>query len=195
MVGALTDTSSQAADTALQYGAAAGNTMIRYGLSPQLKLDSQMEWAPGMLTAGLGGEYDTQGLGAWTAGVAKASHELNEGWRYRVGYQTRVLDDLRLSWVNEQRSGGFSDLTRYQDFMVDAGMSRNQWAATLDMGRWGDLVGRYEVIRAAAGPVAQRYGLAQQFWYSPKLRIAFQADRDAVSGEYGVALRFSVPIN
>ncbi|HEY9280984.1 MAG TPA: hypothetical protein VIP51_13000 [Eoetvoesiella sp.] len=194
-LGALDYSTVQGTGGELVFGPTASDSVIRYGASPQLTLESQVQVASDLLMTGVGGEYSLNEWGAWTAGVARATRSLHEGWRYRVGYEVSLMDTLQLSWVNEQRSGGFSDLTRYQDFAADAGRRRNLWAATLPLGRWGDLRSSYEEISADTGAVKQYFGLTQQFWYSPNLRVALKADREFVSGDYGIAVRFSVPID
>jgi hypothetical protein len=194
-LGALDYSRGQGTSGALVYGPTASDSLIRYGVTRDFTLETQMQAAPDLMVVGVGGEYSLQEWGAWSAGVAKASHQMSDGWRYRVGYDVSLFDTLELSWVNEQRSGGFTDLTRYRNFSVDAGRQSNQWAATLPMGRWGDLRGSYEEVGGQMGLVKQTFGLTQQFWYSPNLRIAIKADRELISGDYGVALRFSLPIH
>lgn len=194
ILGALDYSPGPGTEGGLVFGPTASDTVVRYGLSRQLTIESQLQVAPDMLMTGVGGKYTTREWGAWSAGVANASQNMNRGWRYRVGYEVGLLDMMKLSWANEQRSGGYSDLTRYQDFSVDTGSRRNLWAATVPMGRWGDLKGSYEEVSADTGKVKQYFGLTQQFWYSPNLRIALKADREAVSGAYGVGVRFSIPI-
>src|SRR5690606_40369335 len=64
--------------------------------------------------------------GAWRVGVAKATRDLHEGWRYRVGYDVSLIEDIKLSWLTEQRSGGFSDLSNYNVFAADSGQTRSE---------------------------------------------------------------------
>lgn len=194
MVGAL-DYSPSTSEGGLMYGPAASSSVLRYGWSPQLTLESQLEWAPAMDTLGVGGTYDTRNWGVWKAGVAKASQDMQHGWRYQVGYEASVLDTLKLSWTNEQRSGGFADLSRYRDYSVDGGQTSNRWAATWPTGRWGDISGTYETVDTALGPSKQYIGLSQQFWLSPNLRVALKADHERIGGDYDVGLHFSIPIN
>jgi hypothetical protein len=193
-VGALDNSAGQVQGD-LDYGPTASNAVLRYGLTPDVTLESQLELAPGLMTSGVGGRYSSRRWGAWSAGVARATHGLSEGWRYQAAYEVDVLDDLQLSWVNEKHTGGFADLSRYQDAATTAAGVRQQWAATVDLGRWGDLSGRYENYRSSVGDVRRSFGLTQQFWYSPNLRIGLQAEREILSGDYDVGLRFSVPIN
>ncbi|HUH60694.1 MAG TPA: hypothetical protein VL001_11555 [Candidimonas sp.] len=193
-VGALDNTAGQPQGD-LDYGPTASNAVLRYGLSPEVTLESQLELAPELMTSGVGGRYSSRRWGAWSAGVARATHGLREGWRYQAAYEIDVLDDLRLSWVNEKHTGGFADLSRYQEAATAAAGIRQQWLATVDLGRWGDLSGMYENYRSSLGDVRRSFGLTQQFWYSPNLRIGLRAERESVSGDYDVGLRFSVPIN
>ncbi|WP_460874043.1 hypothetical protein [Paralcaligenes ginsengisoli] len=195
MAGALDYSPKAATEGGLLYGPAAGNTVVRYGWTSSLTLESQLEWAPDMKNMGVGGQYDTHQWGVWKAGVAKASRDMHEGLRYQIGYETSILDTLKLSWTNEQRTAGFSDLSRYENFSTDAGgLTRNLLSATLPLGRWGDLTGSYEAIDTAAGPSREYLGVAQQFWLSPNLQVSLKADRDRLSGDYDVGLRFSIPI-
>lgn len=193
-LGALDYSPGQGVSGGLVYGPTASDSLVRYGVTSDLTLESQVQVAPDLTMVGVGGEYSLKQWGAWSAGVAKASHQMSDGWRYRVGYDVNLFDTVELSWVNEQRSGGFTDLTRYQNFSVDAGRRRNLWAATLPMGRWGDLRGSYEEVGGQMGLLKQSFGLTQQFWYSPNLRVAIKADRELISGDYGVALRLSIPM-
>jgi outer membrane usher protein FimD/PapC len=193
-VGALDYSASQAQGD-LEYGPTAGNTVLSYQLDPQLTLESQLEMAPELLTTGIGGQYKTKDWGAWSAGVARASYGLREGWRYQTAYTVDVMDDLKLSWVNESRSAGFADLSRYQDASAAAAGVTQRLTATVPMGRWGDLAGTYENSRSSVGDTQHNFGVTQQFWYSPNLRIGLQAQRELMTGDYDVGIRFSVPIN
>ncbi|NYT63216.1 hypothetical protein H0A66_12920 [Alcaligenaceae bacterium] len=193
-VGAL-DYSPPQTQGDLVYGPTASNAVVSYRLDRQLVLESQLEMAPDLLTTGLGGRYKTQGWGAWSAGVARASYGEQNGWRYQAVYDVDVLDDLRLSWVKESYTPGFVDLSRYQDAAASVGGVRDRLIATIPLGRWGDLAGTYENSRSSMGDVQRRFGFTQQFWYSPNLRIGLQAERQLVTGDYDVGIRFSVPIN
>lgn len=193
-VGALDYSSSQPQGD-LNYGPTASNTVLRYQLNPQVTLESQLEMAPDLVTTGMGGRYATQNWGAWSAGIAKASFGMQEGWRYQAAYEVDVLDNLQLSWLNERHTAGFADLSRYQDAAVSAGGVRQQLTATVPLGRWGDVAGMYENSRSTAGDLQRSFGLTQQFWYSPNLRIGLKAERELVTGDYDVGIRFSVPIN
>lgn len=191
-VGALDYSSSQPQGD-LDYGPTATNTVLRYQINPEVTLESQLETAPSLITSGVGGRYATD-WGAWSAGVAKASYGMHQGWRYQAAYEVNVIDDLQLSWLTERHTAGFTDLSRYADG-VSAGGVRQQVSASVPLGRWGDVVGMYESAKPLAGDAQRSFGLTQQFWYSPNLRIGLKAERQLISGDYDVGIRFSVPIN
>jgi len=191
-VGAL-DYTGTGRSGGLVYGPGASDALLRYGVSPEVALESQVQWAPNMVTAGVGGQYQT-GLGAWRLGVARAARDFSRGWRYRVGYDVSVMDDIKLSWLNERRTGGFSDLSNYEGFSGDAGNTRNAWSATVPLGQWGDFSGTFEQVRSAGQPLKRQLGVSQQFWYSPNLRVSLSAQREEVNGDYGLGLQFSVPL-
>lgn len=193
-VGALDYSASQAQGD-LNYGPTASNTVLSYRLSPEFVLESQLEMAPDLVTTGIGGRYQTRGWGAWSAGVARANTAAQTGWRYQAAYEVNVLEDLKLSWMNESHTSGFADLSRYQDASASVGGMRQRLTATVPLGRWGDVAGMYESARSSVGDVQRSFGLTQQFWYSPNLRIGLQAERQLVTGDYDVGIRFSVPIN
>jgi hypothetical protein len=192
-VGAL-DYAPGPAQGDLSYGPTASSSVLSYGLSPQLTLESQIEVAPDLMTTGLGGHYRSKRLGALSLGVARAQHEVQQGWRYKTAYEVDLIDDLQLSWISERHDSGYADLSRYRDMGATDGGVRHEWTATMGLGRWGDLTGSYENARSFGGEARRSFGLTQQFWYSPNLRIGVRAERESVSGDYDIAVRFSVPI-
>jgi len=193
-IGALDYSGDPGKPGGLTYGPRAGEGVLQYGVSQQLSLETQTQWTPGLAVSGIGGKYATRGWGAWQLAVAKASRDLNDGWRYRVGYQADVLDSLSLGWVHDESSNGFSDLASYRDASLDAGRNRHRWSATLKLGRWGDLNGSFEQVSSATGYLKRQFGLTQQFWYSPNLRVSLKADRELITGDYDVGVNFAVPV-
>ncbi len=179
----------------LKYGSSAGRSVLQYGLGGQTVLESQFEAAPGMTAAGFGGQYDTQGLGLVNAGVSRASNALSNGWRYRAAYEVDLLDSLRLSWQTERLTDGYVDLGNYQKSGAGLATTAHTWAATVPLGRWGDVSGVFERSRNVQGVTRRRVGFSQQFWYSPHLQIGLKADRDLLRDDYDIGVRFSVPFN
>src|SRR5690606_2731341 len=189
-VGALDYSSSGSGD--LDLGPTAANSVFRYGVSPTFTLESQMQVAPDLFSTGLGGQYRTD-WGVWSAGLARAERGMYNGWRYQAGYELDVFEDLQLSWLNERRGAGYTDLSRYTAD-PSVGSVRQKWMATVPLGRWGDLNGVYENEQSSLGDTRRSFGLTQQFWYSPNLRIGLQAQREITSGDYDIGIRLSVPI-
>lgn len=189
-VGALDYSSGDSGD--LNLGPTAGNSVLRYGVSPSFTLESQMQVAPDLMNTGLGGQYKTD-WGIWSAGLARANRGMYNGWRYQAAYELDVLEDLQLSWLNERRGAGYADLSRYTAD-PSVGSVRHKWMATVPLGRWGDVSGVYENEASSLGDTRRSFGLTQQFWYSPNLRIGLQAGREITSGDYDIGIRFSVPI-
>jgi hypothetical protein len=190
-LGALDRTTAEQGD--LDYGETAGNLVVRYGLNKDLSIESQTQLAPDMAAHGVGGRYQTD-WGAWTAGVDRATYGLYKGWRYQAAYSVNIMDDLELSWRNERYTPGFVDLSRYGATDLSQGGTIQSLTAKLPLGRWGDLSGSFENESSTSGDVKRRFGLTQQFWYSPNLRIGLRAQREVVGGDYDIGGRCSFPI-
>src|SRR3546814_17231607 len=77
-------------------------------------------------SVGLGGRYSMSDWGSWVLGVSRAQQSLGNGWRYQLGYQVDVSTDVQLSWVNEQRGDGYSDLSGYGGVPAAGSSVRNQ---------------------------------------------------------------------
>ncbi|AEC20549.1 putative secreted protein [Pusillimonas sp. T7-7] len=189
-IGALDYSSGSGGD--LELGPTAANSVFRYGISPSFVLESQLQVAPELVSTGLGGQYRTS-WGNWSAGLAQATVGDQGGLRYQAAYELDVFGDLRLSWLGEHREPGYADLSRYTAD-PSVGGQRQQWTATVPMGRWGDLSGRYENEQTSLGDSRRSFGFTQQFWYSPNLRIGLEAERQLDGGDYDIGIRFSVPI-
>jgi len=193
-VGALDQSAHPGESGDLTYGPKAGEGVVTYGLNRHLKLESQLQWASDMAVTGLGGRYDVPGWGAWRLGVSRAARDLEAGWRYRVGYEADVLESLNLGWTHDAHTSGYSDLADYQAGPLESGRNRNLWSATLSLGRWGNLEGSFEKVTSSAGVLKRKFGLSQQFWYSPNLRISLKADRELVGDSYDIGLNFAIPL-
>ncbi len=179
----------------LVYGPTASNALLRYGLSPRLTLESQLETAPGLLTAGLGAQYRTPGWGALHAGISQASTDQPSGWKYQAAYEVDVTDSLNVSWLGAAYTQGYADLGHYQQGAANLAGGRQQVAARLSLGRWGDVGGVYENTRNSLGAIKRSFGLTQQLSYSSNLLIGFKAQREVHSGDYDIGLHLSVPIH
>lgn len=193
-VGAIDETPETATQGGLTYGPAASTSVLRYVVAPDVAVNTQAQWASGLSNVGLGGMYSLHNWGAWDLGISRAESTGQSGWGYQLGYSVDVFRDLRLSWVNQQRGAGYTDLSLLQSPLVGASQ-RNQWQATVPLGRWGDLTGTYAQLDDATGMVQQTVGVSQQFWYDPHVQVSVQANRDIVSGNYDLGVTFSLPID
>lgn len=194
-VGALDDSTDALASSDLTYGPTAYDALAKHALGPDLSLASQAQGTSDLFAFGLGGEYSMHDWGSWALGISRAQRSVESGWRYQLGYKVNVFRDWGLSWVNEQRGEGYSDLSSYGENALMCGCVRNQWQLSLPMGRWGKLSGTYEQLdRVADGP-ERTFGLAQGFWYGPHLKVRLEANGNIVTGAYGLGAKFSVPLN
>lgn len=190
-VGAL-DYSADSKSGDLAYGPVAASTVVHYDVDNRLALESGVQIAPDLVTASLGGQWRASRWGRMRTGVAHGGLSHQRGWRYQASYDVQVMDHLRISVSNEWNTTGFADLRHYRDGA--AASVRRYWNAIVPAGRWGNVRGTYENFQSADGAVTRRLGLSQQFWYSPNLRVGVQAQRELVSGDYDVGIRFSLPI-
>jgi outer membrane usher protein FimD/PapC len=195
-VGALDDSGSTVSSGGLDYGPTAYDASAQYDLSTDLSFASQLQGTSDMLTLGVGGEYAMDRWGSWALGISRARRSLGNGWRHHVGYQAEVLDDLRLSWVNERRGAGYADLSSYTADGSGCDCVRNQWRISVPTGPWGKFSGTYERLDGAGEDGSQRiFGLAQRFWYNPQLRVRLEANRNIATGAYGLSANFSLPLD
>ncbi len=198
-VGALDETPPADTSGGLSYGSAASNSVLRYALAPNVALDSQVQWAPDLSNVGLGGSYSLPHWGAWRMGVSRAASSTDgstgSAWGRLIGYQVDLYRGFQVSWVNQQRGAGYSDLSSYRSTPLVGDSVRNQWQATLPLGRWGNLAGSYAQVDDAMGIVQQTVGVSQQFQAYSSLRVRLEANRDLASGGYDLGVRFSLPVD
>jgi len=178
----------------LVFGPTAGSLGLSYDYSPGLSMSSRTEVAGDLVMSDLVGQYDLGGLGRWRSGVARSTQGLHQGWRYRAMADFDLARDVRLAWMGERHTAGFMDIRRYADRAVPAAGARQRWSASWDVGRWGEWSGSLESVHGEQGVQQRRFGVSQQFWYSPNLRIGIHAEREVIAGDYDIGLRFSFPL-
>lgn len=190
--GAVDQSASGASD--LRFGPTAGSLALSYDYSPEFSVETQTEVAADLVMAGVTGQYDLGALGRWRSGIARSSRGTYQGWRYRAMADFDLADDVSLGWVGERHTDGFMDVRRYAAGSSVAGGGRQRWSASWDVGRWGEWSGSFETVHGSQGTQQRRFGLSQQFWYSPNLRIGIHAEREAIAHDYDIGLRFSFPL-
>lgn len=194
-VGALNYTNAAATSGAIDYGVTAGSGTLRYGLTPLLTLESQMQTAPDLSTQGLGSTYSAGTLGTFQVGATQSNFDHVNAWRYRFGYNVNLTESISLAVTNEQIDAGFGDLSQYRDGAVGAPRMRNTLAAGVPLHGWGTLTGTYTGMREAGVPVEQRFSLQHSMLVAPSVRLAFGADRDVVSGDYAMRAGLTMPVD
>ncbi len=190
-LGALDQSASGATD--LEFGPTAGALALNYDYNDRISLQTRTEVAPDLIMSGFAGQYDLGWLGRWRSGISRSNRGMHQGWRYRAAADFDLAEDLSLVWMGERYTDGFMDIHRYAGNNPAAG-GRQKWSASWDVGPWGEWSGSFESVQGRQGTEQRRFGLSQQFWYSPKLRIGFHAEREVVSDDYDIGLRFSFPL-
>lgn len=185
---------SVAGSTELEFGPAAGSLALTYDYSPYLSLESRTEVTADLVMSGLTGQYDLGSFGRWRSGIARSSQGMSEGWRYRAAADFDLADDWRLAWVGERHTDGFMDIRRHADGAAPVAGRRQRWSASWDAGRWGTWSGSFESMRDRRGEQRRRFGMSQQFWYSPNLQVGLHAEREVVGDDYDIGLRLSFPL-
>lgn len=188
------DQSGSSPEGDLVFGPTAGSLALSYDYSPQFSLESQTQVADDLIMSGITGQYDLGSWGRWRSGIARSTQGATQGWRYRAMADFDLPYDTSLAWVGERYTDGFMDIRRYADGANSIGGARQRWSASWDVGRWGEWSGSFESRHGREGILERRFGVSQQFWYSPNLKVGLHAEREVVGGDYDIGLRFSFPL-
>ncbi|WP_157664506.1 fimbrial protein [Bordetella genomosp. 9] len=179
----------------VQTGPAAGTSALRYGLTPELTLEGQVQSARSLTATGLGTTYSLGQWGTLQGGAIQSRFDANEGWRYRLGYNVDLFDAFSLGYANELTTSGYGDLSTYEDGAAATRQWRNTFSAGVPVRGFGTVSGTYSGLRDARGELLEsRYGLSQSMLLSPTVRLAVGADHDVVSGDYAVNMQLTMPI-
>ncbi|ANN65812.1 hypothetical protein [Bordetella bronchialis] len=180
---------------AVQYGAPAGSNSVRYGLTPDVTLEGQVQSARALTTTGLGTTYSLGQWGTLQGGATQSHFETDQGWRYSLGYNVRVFDSVKLGYANEMTSSGYGDLSSYQDGATATRQWRDNFSAGVPISGWGEFSGTYSGLRDTSGEMLERrYGISQSMMLSPNVRLAVGADHDVISGDYGLNMQLTMPL-
>ncbi len=180
---------------AVDYGASVGSGTVRYGLTPALTLEGQMQSAPSLTTRGMGTTYAAGDYGTFQAGATQSSFDAASAWRYRFGYSVDVADAVNLGYTNEQIGAGFGDLSSYSGGVATAPQIRNTLSAGVPITGWGTLSGTYSGLHEGSTLAEQRVGLTHSMFVAPKVKLAVGADRDIISGNYEWRANLSMPVD
>lgn len=194
-VGRLNNMDPAASSGAVDYGASVGSGSVRYGLTPVLTLEGQMQSAPSLTTRGMGTTYSAGDYGTFRAGATQSSFDAVNAWRYRFGYSVDVADTVNLGYTAEQIGAGFGDLSTYSSGAASAAQTRNTLSAGVPITGWGTLSGTYSGLREGSALAEQRVGLSHSMFVAPKVKLAVGADRDILSGDYEWRANLSMPVD
>ncbi|MGW8307138.1 MAG: fimbrial protein [Achromobacter pulmonis] len=194
-LGRLNRMDPAATSGAVDYGASVGNGTVRYGLTPVLTLEGQMQSAPSLTTRGLGTTYSAGDYGTFQAGATQSSFDATNAWRYRFGYRVDVADMVNLGYTNEQIGAGFGDLSTYTGGVASAPQTRNTFSAGVPITGWGTLSGTYSGLHEGSALAEQRFGLSHSMFVAPRVKLAVGADRDIISGHYEWRANLSMPVD
>jgi len=194
-LGKLNRMDPAASSGAVDYGASVGSGSVRYGLTPALTLEGQMQSAPSLTTRGMGTTYAAGEYGTFQAGATQSSFDASNAWRYRFGYSVDVADAVNLGYTNEQIGAGFGDLSNYSGGVASAPQSRNTLSAGVPITGWGTISGTYSGLHEGSTLAEQRVGLTHSMFVAPKVRLAVGADRDIISGNYEWRANLSMPVD
>ncbi|MFY3665994.1 fimbrial protein, partial [Achromobacter ruhlandii] len=171
-LGRLNRMDPSATSGAVDYGASVGNSTVRYGLTPVLTLEGQMQSAPSLTTRGMGTTYAAGDYGTFQAGATQSSFDAASAWRYRFGYSVDVADAVNLGYTNEQIGAGFGDLSTYSSGVAAAPQTRNTLTAGVPITGWGTLSGTYSGLHEGSALAEQRVGLSHSMFVAPKVKLA-----------------------
>ncbi|MBO1016287.1 fimbrial protein [Achromobacter sp. SD115] len=180
---------------AVDYGDTVGSGSVRYGLTPALTVEGQVQSAPSLTTRGMGTTYAAGEYGTFRAGATQSSFDAASAWRYRFDYNVAVADAVNLGYSNEQVGAGYGDLSSYAGGGASAAHTRNTLSAGVPITGWGVLSGTYSGLREGSELAEQRVGLSHSMFVAPKVKLAVGADRDIISGNYEWRANLSMPVD
>lgn len=188
----MVDKNTKLAD--LQYGTGAARAWVDVRLSARLSVDGLYQRALHYEQLGIGGRYDFDRLGVWAINLTQSQHQAQQGWRYQGRYEVGLSPTINVAVSAATFTGQFSNLLQAQNHSRTTAQSKHGMDVQWDAGRWGKFGANYASALPRLGQKEHEFGISQQFWYSPNLRIDIDAQRQTHSGDYNVGLRFSLPV-
>lgn len=140
------------------------------------------------------------------ASVGRLDHSTAENLQYgaetsQAWVSANLLPSFSLEGLYESTQGqhqvgvgGRYDFHDLGDVAINYTAEQHNLDAHWDLGRWGKWGASYSGTTPSFGSSQHTFGLNQQFWYSPNLRVDIDAQRQTRSGDYNVGLRFSLPL-
>ncbi len=189
-IGGLASSNSTA--TRGSYATSAGSGSLRYGLTPDLTVESQMQSATAMNLVGVGGMYSMGRWGTLSAGQAQSRYNVEQGHRVSLGYRYDA-QDFSLSLRNDYSSAGFTDLAAYHDGTTENQRLSNSLRADVPVSGWGVFSGTFVGTRDGSS-TTNRLGVLHQMSVARDISLGMGADRDIEDGSVSMHMNVSMPV-
>ena len=181
-----------ASSGAVDYGASVGSGTVRYGLTPALTVEGQMQSAPTLTTRGMGTTYQAGDYGTIQAGATQAPSTRSTPGATASATTSTCPENLNLGYTSEQIGAGFGDLSNYggggghrADPQHAVRRRAHPWLGHAQRHLFR-LARRHHAVIAARRPGAQHVRGADR---------AAGADRDILTGNYEWRANLSMPVD
>jgi hypothetical protein len=189
-VGGLASSTSTA--TSGSYATSAGSSSVRYGLTSDLTVESQVQNATSMNLVGVGGLYSLGRYGMVSAGHAQSRYSQDQGHRVSLGYRYDA-HAFSLNFRNDLSSPGFADLSAYNDGTTANQRLSNSVRADVPVSGFGTISGTFVGLRDGSS-TSNRVGVLQQVAVSRDVNLGLGADRDINSGDVTMHMNVTMPV-
>jgi hypothetical protein len=184
--------SSTSTSTSGSYATSAGSSSVRYGLTPDFTVESQVQNATSMNLVGVGGLYSLGRFGTVSAGHAQSRFSADQGHRVSLGYRYQA-QSFSLNFRNDLSSPGFADLAAYNDGTTANQRLSNSVRADVPVRGFGTISGTFVGLRDGTSN-SNRIGLMQQVAVSRDVNLGLGADRDISSGDVTMRMNVTMPV-
>ncbi|QEI05281.1 hypothetical protein FXN63_05080 [Pigmentiphaga aceris] len=184
--------SSTSTSNSGSYATSAGASSLRYGLTSDFTLESQVQNATSMNLVGVGGLYSLGRFGTVSAGHAQSRYSQDQGHRVSLGYRYNA-QAFSLNFRNDLSSPGFADLAAYNDGTTANQRLSNSVRADVPVSGFGTISGTFVGLRDG-GSTSNRVGLLQQVAISRHVNLGLGADRDINSGDVSMHMNVTMPV-
>lgn len=184
--------SSASTSTSGSYATSAGASSVRYGLTSDLTVESQVQNATSMNLVGVGGLYSLGRFGTVSAGHAQSRYSEDQGHRVSLGYRYHA-QSFSLNFRNDLSSPGFADLSAYHDGTTANQRLSNSVRADVPVSGFGTFSGTFVGLRDGSS-TSNRIGVLQQVKVGRDVNLGLGADRDVHSGEVSMHMNVTMPV-
>lgn len=189
-VGGLASSTSTA--TSGSYATSAGSSSVRYGMTSDLTVESQVQNATSMNLVGVGGLYSLGRFGIVSAGHAQSRYSTDAGQRVSLGYRYNA-QAFSLNFRNDLSTPGFTDLSSYNDGTTANQRQSNSVRADVPVSGFGTISGTFVGLRDGSS-TSNRIGVLQQVAVTRDVNLGLGADRDINSGDVTMHMNVTMPV-